>query len=186
MPIALRNGSRQVPPADDEPAILAMVERELARHRANLERSLNKSDELERKAASLGLVKERDRITRGLRSDEARARKRFQWAWECFDKLRNGMDPATLIDPETSQPINPDAHAAARKRRPPNRRRRQLQLHRSLHPTLPRPSLPCLRSRKIARTKTRRCTSSLATRSRELFRPSGGETPTDEPDPPLA
>jgi len=112
VPLALRNGSRQVPPADDEPAILALVAREVARHRANLERSLNESHELDRKAAGLGIVKERDKITRGLRADETRAHRRFRWAQETFEKLRNSVDPSTIIDPDTKAPIKPDASTA--------------------------------------------------------------------------
>jgi hypothetical protein len=112
VPLALRNGSRQVPPADDEPAILALVGREVARHRANLQRSLNESHELERKAAGLGMMKERDKITRGLRADETRALRRFRWAQETIEKLRQGVDPSTIIDPDTKAPIKPDTSTA--------------------------------------------------------------------------
>jgi hypothetical protein len=109
VPVALRNGSRQVPAADDEPALLALIGREVARHRANLEQSLNQRHELDRKAALLGMIKEHDKITRGLKADETRARKRFRWALEVFEKLRSGVDPATIIDPDTKAPIQPDA-----------------------------------------------------------------------------
>ena len=109
VPVALRNGSRQVPAADDEPALLALVGREVARHRANLQQSLNQRHELDRKAALLGMMKEHDKITRGLKADETRARKRFRWALETFEKIRSGVDPATILDPDTKAPIQPDA-----------------------------------------------------------------------------
>ena len=109
VPIALRNGSRQVPAADDEPAILALCAREVARHQANLQQSLNERHELDRKAAKLGVMKEHDKITRGLKADETRARTRFRWALKMFEKIRSGVDPATIIDPDTKAPIQPDA-----------------------------------------------------------------------------
>ena len=43
IPKVLRNGSRQVPAANDAPALASLVERELTRHRTNLERSLERA-----------------------------------------------------------------------------------------------------------------------------------------------
>ncbi len=108
VPAALRNGSRQVPAADDEPAILALCAREVAGHNANLQASLNERHELDRKAAKLGIMKEQDKLTRGLKADETRARTRFRWALKVFEMIRKGVDPATIIDPETKAPIQPD------------------------------------------------------------------------------
>ena len=112
IPKVLRNGSRQVPAADNAPALLALVERELGRHRANLERSLNAADQSDREMARLTIVKERDSVTRGLKADLSRAERRFKWAEEVFHRLRQGVDPATIIDPDTKAPIKPDAPAA--------------------------------------------------------------------------
>jgi len=42
-----------------------------------------------------------------MRADEARAHKRFRWAQETFQWLRNGGDPATIIDPETTPTTRP-------------------------------------------------------------------------------
>ena len=112
VPKVLRDGSRQVPAANDGPALAALVERELAQHQAKLEQALNRRDELDRDAARLGIVKEYDKQTRTLRSDEARAHRRLRWAEATFQSLRQGVDPATVIDPETGRTINPDVHAA--------------------------------------------------------------------------
>jgi hypothetical protein len=113
IPKVLRNGCRQVPAADDAPALAALVEREVARHRATIERTLNATDRSDREAARLGLpTRTRDRITGGLRADLSRAERRFKWADETFQRLRQGVDPATILDPDTNRPITPDAHAA--------------------------------------------------------------------------
>ena len=112
VPKVLRNGSREVPPANDVPALLALVGREIAMHRANLQRTLNWTDESEREFARLGLMKARDQITRGLKADRTRAEKRFKWAQETFILIRAGVDPATIIDPATKEPIKPEASAA--------------------------------------------------------------------------
>ena len=112
VPKVLRNGSRQVPAATDVPALLALVEREIAMHRANLTRTLNWMDQSEREAARLGIVKARDQITRGLKADRTRAEKRFKWAEDTFYRIRAGVDPATIIDPNTREPIKPEASAA--------------------------------------------------------------------------
>jgi hypothetical protein len=113
IPKVLRNGSRQVPPADDAPALAGLVERELARHRANLEHSLNASDQSDREMARLGIVRERDSVTRGLKADLSRAERRLNWAEDAFHRLRQGVDPATIIDPDTKAPIKPDAPTAS-------------------------------------------------------------------------
>ncbi len=113
IPKVLRNGSRQVPAADNAPALSALVERELARHRANLERSLNASDQSDRAMARLGVVKERgDSVTRGLKADLSRAERRLKWAEEVFQRVRQGVDPTTIIDPDTKAPIKPEAPTA--------------------------------------------------------------------------
>ena len=112
IPKVLRNGSRQVPAADNAPALTALVERELARHRANLARSLNASDQSDRAMARLSIVKERDSVTRGLKADLSRAERRLKWAEEVFQRLRQGVDPTTIIDPDTKAPIKPDAPTA--------------------------------------------------------------------------
>ena len=92
---------------------MALVERELARHRANLERSLNASDQSDREAARLSIVKGADGVTRGLKADLARAERRFKWAEETFQRLRQGVDPATdYRSGHAAHPINPDAQAA--------------------------------------------------------------------------
>ena len=100
-----RYGSNQVPAATDVAGLRALVTREVERHRLNLERSLNARSESERDMAQMGLARFRDTITNSLRGDLNRARKRFSWAMETFRALKNGADPATLIDPETGAPV---------------------------------------------------------------------------------
>jgi len=185
VPLALRNGSRQVPPADDEPAILALVTRELAKHRANLERSLNESHELDRKAAGLGIMKERDKITRGLRADETRAHKRFRWAQETFEKLRKGVDPSTIIDPDTKAPIKPDASTAP----VPEPEPEPAAAESPPSPTTPPP--PETQTESPQRPLPKDCPDDdaetlriAAAVIREMFPPSGtAQPPIDEPGP---
>ena len=129
IPKVLRNGSRQVPAANDVPAIATLVEARLAATEP-ISRSLNAADESDREMARLTIVKQRDSVTRGLKADLHRAEKRFAWAEEAFHRLRQGVDPATIIDPDTKAPIKPNAPAAPhrnrnRNLRPPNRRRRR-------------------------------------------------------------
>jgi hypothetical protein len=112
IPKVLRNGSRQVPAANDAPALLAMVTREISRHEANLARELNARDESDRELARLWMTKEHDSITRGLRSDLNRAQRRKEWAEKVFERLRRGEDPAKIMDPDTKEPIKPDATVA--------------------------------------------------------------------------
>ena len=112
VPHVLRNGSRQVPPANDAPAVAALVKRQVAYHQANLQEKLNQRDEFERNSARLGIVREIDKETRILKSDETRALKRLRWAEQTFQDIRKGVDPASVIDPDTQRPINPDGHAA--------------------------------------------------------------------------
>ena len=185
IPKVLRNGSRQVPAANDAPALSALVNREIGRHRTNLERSLNAADESDREIARLNIVKQRDSVTRGLKADLHRAERRFTWAEEAFHRLRQGEDPSTIIDPDTKAPIKPEAPVRPfrnrnRNRRPPNRR---LRRQRPLHPRR-KPSLRSVRSRRIVRRTTRRCSGSSARRSRN---PNGrrarAQPPTDEPGP---
>ena len=188
VPLALRNGSRQVPPADDEPAILALVAREVASHRANLERSLNQSHEIEKKAARLGIMKERDKTSRGLRADETRALKRFRWAQETFEKLRQGVDPATIIDPDTKCPIKPDASTTVPEPEPEP----------AAAESPPPPPPPTTAPAPEAQTESPRrplpkdCPDDdaetlliVGEAIAEFFRPSGkAQPPTDEPIPP--
>ena len=120
MPKVLRNGSRQVPAADNAPGLSALVARELARHRANLERSLNASDQCDRAMARLGVVKERgDSVTRGLKADLSRAERRLKWAEEVFQRRSaRGWIRTTIIDPDTKAPIKTRLRPTARSTSP--------------------------------------------------------------------
>ena len=102
----LRDGC-PVPPAEDGPGLAATVAKESARLTRNLERSLNARDLHEQDAAQFGIVKSYDQETRNLRSDEARALRRKEWCWRVLEQIGKGVDPTTIIDPETGQPIKP-------------------------------------------------------------------------------
>jgi hypothetical protein len=108
-----RNGSRQVPAGTDAPGLKALAARELSRHRDNLDRTLNATDTAERKMATLGLVSRRDATSRLLRADQNRARRRFSWAMDTLWMLRAGVNPATLIDPDTGKPVVPGPRPTA-------------------------------------------------------------------------
>jgi len=44
VPLPLRDGNRRVPAASDGPALITLIEQELARHQANLSSTLNQRD----------------------------------------------------------------------------------------------------------------------------------------------
>jgi len=100
-----RHGTSRVPAATDVIGLRSLVEREVGRHRLNLERSLNARFDSEREMAQLGLARFRDSTTNSLRGDLNRARQRFTWALETFRSLKNGADASTLIDPYTKKPV---------------------------------------------------------------------------------
>ncbi len=112
VPLPLRDGTRRVPAPGNGPALVALIEKELARHRANRTSTLDQRD---RDAQLLAINNPHsyiDKHRRLLRSDEARARKQLVWAKEAWDQLRKGVSPSSIIDPRTRQPINPDAEDA--------------------------------------------------------------------------
>ncbi len=108
----LRNGSARVPAGDDGPALAEAVEKERARLTTKIERSLNGQDLSEQSAARLGIVRSYDQETKNLRSNARYADRRYDWAWAALCQLRAGVDPSTIIDPETNNPIAPEAPAA--------------------------------------------------------------------------
>jgi hypothetical protein len=108
-----RNGSRQVPEATDLESLRGLFAREIGRHRGNLERTLNARSDSEKEMAQLGIVKRRDTETRAIRSDLNRARRRFSWAMETLQRLQNGADASTIIDPDTGKPVAAGPPASA-------------------------------------------------------------------------
>ena len=107
-----RNGCRKVPAGNDGPGLAAVVEQEKARLSTKLERELNTRDEQEQAAARLGIVQYDDAETRKLNNYQGRADRRVKWGWQILGEVRAGVDPATIIDPETLRPINPEDHAS--------------------------------------------------------------------------
>ena len=99
VPLPLRDGTRRVPAAGNGPALLALIEQEIARHQANLTSTLNQRD---RDAQLLAINNPHsyiDKHRRLLRSDQARAQKQLVWAKEAWDQLRKGVAPSSIIDP---------------------------------------------------------------------------------------
>ena len=118
-----RNGNYKVPPGHDGPGLAAAVEEEKAKLSSKLQGRLIAQDEHAQKSARWGIVKTYDRETKNLRSDQARADRRFRWAWAVLQQVRAGVDPATIIDPETKKPIAPEPEAPSAAPEPARLRR---------------------------------------------------------------
>jgi hypothetical protein len=142
VPQVLRNGSRQVPPGSDAPALAALVARETARHQANLDTVLNDRDQSEQAWVMMNVVRHPDTTTRQLRSDEARAYKRMVWATETLKQIRKGVNAATIIDPATRNPLDPNADAPRRAGRAPNAKAKAAPAAPPPTPTSPSPPPP--------------------------------------------
>jgi hypothetical protein len=121
----LRNHTEDVPAGDNLPAILALVELQMNR----LENQLIVGGELDiRDRAARELARHGhmpsppDKTTRGLKSDEARAHKRYVWAFESFRAVRAGTAKGPIIDPETGKPVweETEAGTAGATRAPAN------------------------------------------------------------------
>jgi hypothetical protein len=112
VPLPLRDGTRRVPAGSDGPALLRCIEQEIARHQANLTSTLNQRDRDAQLLAIKNPQSYMDKHRRGLRSDLIRAQKQMVWAKEAWEQLRRGVEPGSIINPRTGQPINPDAEAA--------------------------------------------------------------------------
>jgi hypothetical protein len=126
IPLILRGGTHQVPAADDAAGLSAVIEREIQRLEDRIETVLNDRDQREQDRARRGLPRVEDNRTRQLRSNAARAYKRFVLAMESFQRLRADLHPrpvptpppprSTAAAPSTSPPPTsppPAATAAA-------------------------------------------------------------------------
>jgi hypothetical protein len=109
----LRDNTSKVPAGDNAGGLLAMVDREVKRLQGTLEGELEESDQLEREYAQRGLPIHVDSITRNLKSDRSRADKLLAWAFDALQKVRAGLPPSTIINPETRQPMAPEGSAPA-------------------------------------------------------------------------
>ena len=108
VPLPLRDGNRRVPAADNGPALIALIEQEIARHEANLINTLNQRDRDDQQEAVRSPTTYIDKTRRQLRSDHARCFKRLTWAENVLARLQSGVPASTIIDPRTKRPINPD------------------------------------------------------------------------------
>jgi hypothetical protein len=108
----LRDNTATVPAASNTEALLALCAREVKQLETRLVLILEGRDKVARGKTRLGLLPPVDAATRKYKSDEARAHKRFVWAFENFKLGRMGLPPATLIDPATGRPL-PEAEADA-------------------------------------------------------------------------
>jgi hypothetical protein len=111
VPHALRTGTRDVPAGTDGPGLAALVARETRRLQLKHDTELSNRDRMEQYLEQNCLFKYNDSITRGLKSDESRAERRVHWAIETLKELKGGANPATLIDNETAEPLDPAAKA---------------------------------------------------------------------------
>ena len=110
VPLPLRDGTRRVPAANNGPALIALIEQEIARHEANSSNTLNQRDQDDQEEAMRSPSTYNDKTRKQLRSDHARALKRLVWAEDVLDRLRHGVPASTIIDPRTRRPIDPEDH----------------------------------------------------------------------------
>jgi len=115
----LRDNPDTVPACDDQPAILELVARQVERLETRIQRVLKERDRTARSNVREGLSDPQDPESRRHRSNEGRAHKRMVWAIEAFRALRRGVLPATIIDPATKQPLEPDGAVAPSTPPPP-------------------------------------------------------------------
>jgi hypothetical protein len=101
----LRDNTDTVPAAGDEAGLRALIAREVKALETRLVLVLNGRDNVARAKAGLGLLPPPDAATRKYKSDEARAHKRYVWAFESFKWVRLGMPASALIHPLTGKPL---------------------------------------------------------------------------------
>jgi hypothetical protein len=96
----------------------ALIAGEVARLKQLQTETLEPRDRELQAAALSGLPMAPDEMTRRLRSDQARAQRRLAWARDALRELQNGSDPATMIDPDTHRPIQPERRGRRAKTAP--------------------------------------------------------------------
>jgi hypothetical protein len=101
----LRDNTAVVPAAGDKEGLLAVCAREMKHLETRLVSVLEGRDERARVKARRGQMPPPDAATRKYKSDEARAHKRWVWAFESFKWVRMGMPADTLIHPMTGRPL---------------------------------------------------------------------------------
>jgi hypothetical protein len=111
-PLARDNFSK-VPACDDKEGLLALVAREVKRLETKIILELRGRDNVLRAKARLGLPMPPDATTRRIKSNESRATKRLNWSIQTFNDVRRGVAPATIIDPATKKPLQPEPEPAA-------------------------------------------------------------------------
>jgi hypothetical protein len=112
VPVTLRRGTSKVPAGDNVAGLKALCAREIKRLETRLVLELEGRDMRARAKAGLGLpMAASDTITRRIKSNFSRAHKRLVWAVDTFNRLRMGVAPETIIDPETRQPLRAGATA---------------------------------------------------------------------------
>jgi hypothetical protein len=114
IPAECRRGTSVVPAAGDVARIQALCAREIRRLETRMVLELEGRDKQARALARLGVpTAASDTVTRRIKSNASRAHKRFVWAEETLGRLRAGVSPATIIDPETRRPLQEAAAPAA-------------------------------------------------------------------------
>jgi hypothetical protein len=179
----LRDNTDTVPAASDEAGLRALIAREVKALETRLVLVLEGRDKVARAKAGLGLLPPPDAATRKYKSDEARAHKRYVWAFESFKWVRMGMPASALIHPLTGKPLQdaasekapepPPAGAEATRRPPPARARPRTDSERPGATPISRrwrPTTGRFPFRTTRRTRTRRCSWSSVRRSAACFK----------------
>jgi hypothetical protein len=115
----LRHGTHQVPAADDAAGLNAVIARQIQRLETKIETELKDRDLREQDRARQGLPKVEDARTRRLRSNAARAYKRFVAALESFQRLRLCLEPAPDAASVRAAPAAPPAATSVPSSPPP-------------------------------------------------------------------
>jgi hypothetical protein len=103
-----RDHTAKVPACDATEDLLKLVAEQFDRLKDRIGHVLEQRDKHARKKVRLGLPIPPDATTKKIKSNEARAYKRMVWGYESLQALRRGVSPATLIDPATRKPIQPE------------------------------------------------------------------------------
>ena len=188
IPKVLRNGSRQVPAADNAPALSALVNRELARHRTRLERSLNAADESDRElrgstssssataspAGSKPTSTALNVASRGVRMPSIASAREWTQQQLLILTPRRPSNP-----PRPPRPLRNRNRNRHRNRRPPKPPPPTPPTSPEAQPESPQRPLP-----KDCSEEDQEMLRIIAEAIAESLRPSGGaQPPTDEPGP---
>jgi hypothetical protein len=114
-----RDGTKQVPAADDAEGLLALVTRQKKRLDNRIECELRSRDLRARARAGVGLPTVQDAETKRVRGNFSRASKRLKWSTEMFWRLRTGLALGAPLDPELREAILKKGRENKGRKKPP-------------------------------------------------------------------